>query len=230
MDRVPLDSVNLKRDKNSRAVERGLVASFVYRSALWVTLGCVVAGLVVSTAHGQAYPPEAIPDSNYIAAMDNPQAFDASLLVMPVLTFDETPENRENFDKYFYFRRDSTDFVTAVRDVVECDEAVSGTSGGMQWYAATAPYNSVGGEILGNILAQAVFGSAERRRIRRLNLRRCMHFKGYSRYGLPETLWRTFNFQEGLGQADAGPRARMLLQQAYVAASSPQPQTEDLGL
>jgi hypothetical protein len=193
-------------------------------------LGLLVSALTISAAHGQAQAPVAIPYSSYIAAMDNPQGFDASQLVMPVLTFEETSGARENFDKYFYFRRENTDFVTAVRDVVECDEAVSGMAGNIRWVdATTGPAAGVGG-LVGNILVQAVFGSAERRRFRRQNVRRCMHFKGYGRYGLPEELWRAFNFQEGNGETDAGPRARMLLQQAYVAALSPPPQTEDLGL
>jgi hypothetical protein len=86
----------------------------------------------------------------------------------------------------------------------------------------------VGGAI-GNAMAQAIFGSAEKRRLRRVNMRRCMHFKGYGRYGLPKDAWKEFHFEEGHGAEEETKRRGMLAQQAMVAASWT-PKGKELGL
>ena len=67
--------------------------------------------------------------------------------------------------------------------------------------------------------------SAERRRLKRLNLRNCMHFKGYDRYGLAKDLWTEFNFEEGNGRKPEAERERAILMQARVA-SGPRPQQQ----
>ena len=152
---------------------------------------------------------------------------------MPPLAFTPTPEIGGNFDKYYYFHRTDTDFSTAFADISECDGYASGLSSGMA--AATVPYpyagtmaGAVGGAI-GNAMAQAIFGSAEKRRLRRLNMRRCMNFKGYARHGLPKDLWQAFNFEEGLSGVEVETRLKLLKQQALVASSG-RPQGENLGL
>ena len=87
---------------------------------------------------------------------------------------------------------------------------------------------AIGGAI-GNVMAAAIFGSAEKRRVRRVNMRRCMHYKGYQRYGLEKELWQAFNFEEGFGMTDAPERDAKIAQQAKVA-SGPKPATAELGL
>jgi hypothetical protein len=158
---------------------------------------------------------------------------DAESVPMPALAFTPTPTDAENFDKYFFFHRASTDFETAFADIADCDGYASGLSSGVG--VATVPYpyagtvaGAVGGAI-GNAMAQAIFGSAEKRRVRRLNMRRCMHFKGYGRYGLSKDVWERFNFEEGLSGVDPKSRLKMLKQQARVAAQA-QPKQEPLGL
>ena len=84
----------------------------------------------------------------------------------------------------------------------------------------------IGGAIADSIV-DAISGSAERRRLRRVNMRTCMQFKGYRLYGLPERLWDQFNFTEGLNVVDAPRRARMLLVQARVA-SGPTPSVGEI--
>ena len=84
----------------------------------------------------------------------------------------------------------------------------------------------IGGAIA-SVLIDAVVGSAERRKARRLNMRTCMYYKGYDRYGLRKDLWQEFNFDEGNGREDEDDRSRALLMQARVA-SSPRPQQEVL--
>ncbi|MBQ0772939.1 MAG: hypothetical protein KBT59_13905, partial [Sphingomonadales bacterium] len=77
----------------------------------------------------------------------------------------------------------------------------------------------IGGAI-GNLMADAIFGSAERRKVRRINMRRCMAFKGYDRYGLEKDLWQAFHFEEGFGSVDDDKRREYLLKQAKVASGT----------
>jgi hypothetical protein len=87
---------------------------------------------------------------------------------------------------------------------------------------------AVGG-MIGNAMAMAIFGSAEKRRLRRVNMRKCMSFKGYERYGLSKELWEKFNFEEGLTGVKESDRMGFLRQQALVAARY-KPTTKGLGL
>ena len=162
---------------------------------------------------------------------------DPAALTMPALAFAETPEAADDFNKYFYFHRAGTSFQDAYRDVRECDALASGSSiymgaspgamaGAMANYGMLA--GGVGGAV-GGLIADAIFGSALRREQRRTNLRNCMTFKGYGRYGLSRDLWTAFNFEEGLGRKREPVRLRALALQALVA-SGPTPTTKELGL
>jgi hypothetical protein len=98
--------------------------------------------------------------------------------------------------------------------------------------AATAQYGVAAGAIggaIGSALADAIFGSAERRRLKRISQRNCMGFKGYGRYGLSQDLWKKFNFEEGLGRKREDVRGGALQLQA-LAASGPKPDGKELGL
>jgi hypothetical protein len=161
---------------------------------------------------------------------------DPATLKMPVLAYQTTPEIEADFDKYFYFHRENTSFPEAFADIKECDALASGSSiymGGdnAAMNAAVAQYGMAGalGGVIGNVLADAIFGSAARRQQRRINLRNCMGFKGYGRYGLRSDLWKEFNFEEGHGRKKEGVREEALELQALVA-SGPKPQTKELGL
>ena len=157
-------------------------------------------------------------------------------LEMPKLAFTETPEIEKDFDKYFYFHRANTTFAEAYVDIHECDALASGSSIYFNSSTATAAAlaNSsvlaagVGGAIAGAMM-DAIFGSSARREQRRKNLRNCMHFKDYKRYGLNRDLWTEFNFEEGMGRKKEGVRNDALAQQALVA-SGPAPTTKELGL
>lgn len=157
-------------------------------------------------------------------------------VAMPKTAFVETPLIEADYDKYFYFQRPDTSFDEAYADIIECDALSSGASyyggGDFGSTAAFAQYgvlpSAIGGAI-GSVIADAVFGSAVRRQMRRTNLRNCMGFKGYDRYGLEKDLWQDFNFEEGLDRENAKIRAEALLKQARVA-SGPAPQQKALGL
>jgi hypothetical protein len=157
-------------------------------------------------------------------------------LTMPVLAFTPSAEDVLDYDKFFFFHRDQTAFAEAYSDIKECDSLASGFSyyGGNSsaMAGATAQYGLAAGAIggaIGNLIADAIFGSAERRRLKRISVRNCMNFKGYGRYGLNGDLWKKFNFEEGMGRKREDVREDAMQLQALVAAG-PKPSSKDLGL
>jgi hypothetical protein len=150
---------------------------------------------------------------------------DIAAVAMPALEFTETPDDAANYEKYFYFHRAATSFAEAYADITECDALASGISA---YVGSAEPYpgyygtqygiGGVIGGVVGAALADAIHGSALRRKIRRINMRNCMSFKGYQRYGLAKPLWETFNFEEGNGRKRDDVREAALLKQARVAS------------
>ncbi|WP_143738426.1 hypothetical protein [Erythrobacter colymbi] len=162
-------------------------------------------------------------------------AAEIEAVAMPDLAYTPDPVIAADFDKYFFFHREGTDFSQAYADIIECDSLASGInfymgadsaaiSSAMSQYGVLA--GGIGGAI-GGLMADAIFGSAERRKIKRINLRNCMFYKGYDRYGLEKDLWQKFHFEEGLSRENAKDREAALLKQARVA-SGPKPQYEVL--
>ncbi|MBN8807741.1 MAG: hypothetical protein J0I47_05840 [Sphingomonas sp.] len=160
-------------------------------------------------------------------------AGDGSAVTMPKLDFKGDGTEAADFDKYYVFHRDNTTFATAYADLAECDGYARGLQSGIAYQQAPYPYTytmagAVGGA-LANVMVAAIFGSGEKRRARRTNMRTCMHFKGYGRYGLPKAVWEPFNFEEGLGSVSEEKRQVYLRQQAAVASTGVV-QGKDLGL
>lgn len=159
-------------------------------------------------------------------------AIDPATVEIPDLGFVETPEHIENYDKYFYFVRADTDFATAYADVRECDDYARG----LRFFnmGVDVPYPYAGtlagalGGILGSVLSDAISGSAQRRQLRRTNLRTCMGYKGYGRFGLPKAIWVKFNFSEGNSPPSEADRETCLRQQAKIASGA-MPQRRALG-
>lgn len=158
---------------------------------------------------------------------------DAAAVQMPELHFTADAEMAGNFDKYYYFHRADADFATAYGDIRECDGYARGLQSGIGYMQTPYPYaGTIGGAVggaIGNAMAAAIFGSGEKRRMRRVNMRACMYFKGYERYGLPKELWEEFNFEEGLSGVNETRREGYLKQQALVASSA-KPEGKALGL
>jgi hypothetical protein len=154
-------------------------------------------------------------------------------VVLPKLVFAATAADENDYDKYFVFHRTATDFATAYADVAECDGYARGLRSSIAYQTTYYPYaGTIGGavgNVLGNLMVAAIFGSAEKRRLRRVNMRTCMHFKGYARYGLPKDVWKEFHFEEGFSAEEETKRRGMLAQQALVA-STWSPQGKELGL
>ena len=151
---------------------------------------------------------------------------DPASVPMPNLAFTPTDEDVRNYEKYFYFHREGNDFGTAYADLQECDAYARGlafrSSGAVPYVPVAGVLPAAIGGAIGSAVADAVFGSAERRRLRRVTIRTCMGFKGYRTYGLSKALWEEFNFDEGLSQVPEDRRQRLLQMQAR-AASGPAP-------
>ena len=156
-------------------------------------------------------------------------------VAMPELIFDPAKVQEKDFEKYFYFHREDTSFDEAYADITECDALVSGynyylgandaaISNAMAQNGILA--GAIGG-MIGSLLADAILGSAERRKQKRKNMRNCMYYKEYVRYGLKKDLWQAFHFEEGLSRENVDKREAALLQQARVA-SGPKPTTQEL--
>lgn len=162
----------------------------------------------------------------------DPFAVDPVTITVPSLSFTTTPELEADFDKYYYFNRADTDFRTALGDLLDCDGLARGLSSGRGWVDTPYPYTNTmagaAGGVIANLLVSAIFGSAEIRRLRRVNMRNCMFYKGYQRFGLDKQIWEEFNFEEGLDGVTEEARIGYLRQQAFIA-SGPRPQQEALG-
>ena len=148
---------------------------------------------------------------------------DPAKVTMPALAFKDDGTMAADFDKYYAFRRADTDFRTAYADIAECDGYARGLQSGDRLRAdALSLCRYDGGR--GRRGARQrhggmIFGSGEKRRMRRVNMRTCMNFKGYDRYGLSKDVWDTFNFEEGLSGVSEDKRQVYLKQQALVASS-----------
>lgn len=158
---------------------------------------------------------------------------DPATVVMPKLDFTETDADRADYDKYFYFHRADTGFEEALADLRECDGMAKGLQSGLKYAEAPYPYAGTmagaAGGLLGSLMAEAIVGSANKRSLRRTNMRRCMGYKGYARYGLQKDLWQEFHFEEGFSGEEESKRQAMLAQQAKVASGT-KPVTGELGI
>lgn len=193
----------------SRNLYTGLVASLA---------------LVASAAGAQAAGPAVDP----MTVVPDP-----ATVPMPKLDFVSTPLIEADFDKYYVFNRAGTTFEEALADLRDCDGFARGLSSGYKYQEAPYPYTytAVGaaGGVIANVMIAAIFGSAEKRRLRRVNMRRCMGYRGYARFGLEKDLWQEFNFEEGFSGEGEDKRQAMLAQQAKVA-SGLRPAGKELGL
>ncbi len=120
----------------------------------------------------------------------------------PSLTFTPDAAAAQDFDKYFYFHRTETSFAQALADIMECDDFARATDFGM-------------------------FSGSRQLMTRKANLRVCMGYKGYRRYGLPRAIWQSFNSDAVKPEPTEAERTRMVIQQAR-AASGPLPAQPEL--
>lgn len=174
-------------------------------------------------------------DSETLRTVSLPAAdevIDVDAIELPPFTVTSDEKSEKDFDKYYYFHRPDTDFKTALTDLRDCDGLSRGLASPYGYAEAPYPYNGTlagaAGGAIANLMVAAIFGSAQVRATRRINMRRCMNYKGYNRYGLPKDIWKEFNFEEGFSELDEDKRQAFLKQQAKVA-SGPQPAMGALG-
>ena len=152
---------------------------------------------------------------------------DIAAIQRPNTNFTPTAEMVSNYHKYHYFHREGTSFNEAYADVVECDTFASGISVTTNVPMVWTPEMGYGADPAAQAFSNLVFGSDMRRELARNNRRFCMGVKGYSRYGLDETSWKTFNLEEGNSRAPQQQRDAALKKQALLA-SGPKPEQEAL--
>jgi hypothetical protein len=196
-----------------------------------LTALCIVALTVTNTSAGLAQTSAPTPRAG-TAAYD--AAWRRSLpepatIQMPRLEFSQTAADEQDYDKYYYFNRVSTSFADALADLRDCDELSHGLRSSNGVSPALAAQYGLASAAIANVLVVAIFGSSAKRQMRRENMRRCMHYKGYARYGLRKDLWNEFNFEEGFSGLDEPKRQAYLFQQAKVA-SGPTPAAKELGI
>lgn len=157
---------------------------------------------------------------------------DPAKLKLPDLSGPLSDQDRSTGDKYFYFHRDGATYEEALDDIRGCDDLARGVHSIHGWVDAPYPYAGTlagaGGAVIGNLMVSLIFGSAEERKMRRNNMRRCMHYKGYERYALNKDVWQQFNFEEALKTVPEDERVQMLALQAKAAAG-PKPLSGALG-
>jgi hypothetical protein len=205
-----------------------MILSGLARTKVRGGLGRYVAITLVLIAPGALNAQQSV-TSAVVRDIPTKEQMDAA--VVPDLSFTDTPEVRHDFQKFFFWHRPNTDFATAYRDIRECDDFARGIS----FHTANiqVPYPYTGtlaggvGAAIGDAVADAIYGSAQRRLTRRINLRTCMGYKEYDRYGLPKDVWEKFNFEEGNRTVKEEERVIYLAQQAKVA-SGPKPTQGEL--
>ena len=173
---------------------------------------CFAVALACSAQTALAAPPLPVP----------PPTPDPAKLELPDLRGATTPGDEADFDKYFYFHRADTNFEQALADIRECDGYARGLSSPYGYQDVPYPYAGTlagaAGGVIGNLMVAMIFGSAELRKARRTNMRRCMNYKGYDRHGLNKDAWQQFHFEEGLRKVDEDERQLMLAKQAKAAS------------
>jgi len=156
-------------------------------------------------------------DADWMTWMPDPAS-----LTLPAVAGAE-PSSTNDYDKYFYFQRPDTDFATALADLRECDAYSRGISpdGTLTLGYGSTMAAAVGG-LLGGLLGSAIANDINARheipRRHRINMRRCMFFKEYSRYSIDKDVWKDFNFDPDDDELIEADRQGYLALQALVAS------------
>ncbi|HEY0115127.1 MAG TPA: hypothetical protein VGB54_05350 [Allosphingosinicella sp.] len=117
-----------------------------------------------------------------------------------VTAYQPAPGDADNFWRYFFFWRGGTTAEAARADLAECggyarDPALwARIPERMPLEGGVQGADGSGGQygLVGVAMFSLVQGGLERR-IALANMRRCMGFKGYRRYGLSAALWEPLN-------------------------------------
>jgi hypothetical protein len=169
----------------------------------------------------------AVAGDNVIRALERP---DPSSVTVPDLRFTPTPGDVADYDEYYYFYRQGVSYEQAFADLDQCRMYVLASSLTSVLPPRFVPlkgdvvsrsdskivdfyYASYG--IVGGLLAGAVMDEENSENARGTN-KRCMAYKGYSRYGTTRDIW---------DRIAAGGDAEKLARMARIA-SGPEPQAK----
>jgi len=155
---------------------------------------------------------------------------DVAKIKLPNLSFTANARIAAGYDRFFYFHREGVDFATAYADLAECDALAS---------APIRRSNDAGRYSAGDFWGMSTLGGplwhslqvtsrtrAERVRLHSVNMRNCMRFKGYRRYGLPEAIWKQFNLDANDIRSSTPAKLVEYRQKRAKLASGPLPLAE----
>lgn len=191
-----------------------------------ILAGMTLAALPVAAQESSAKSESDV--AEVVVLPDPDEKIDVDAVKLPSLSFVAGSNDAANYDKYYYFHRANTAFKDALADLRDCDGLARGLTSPIGNADVPYPYAGTVSGAVASFMVAMIFGSAEIRAARRVNMRRCMYYKGYQRYGLPKEIWTQFNFEEGLKTVDEKKRQAYLIQQAK-AMSGDVPRTEVLG-
>ena len=150
----------------------------------------------------------------------------AASLPDDIRTYRPAPGDAENFWRYFFFWKRGVTQEMARKDLLEC----AAYSHGPVLWARVPERMPIGEDVKGpngteggyGLVGAAIFSLVEGGLVQRIalaNMRRCMGFKEYGRYGLSSALWRSLN---------AGTPDKTIDQLAIVAAGADPSQPKGL--
>ena len=151
-------------------------------------------------------------------------------LVVPSLDFKPTSRDIRHYDDYFYFHKPGIDYATALGDIAECDAysreiaPMASIPAFVPWGGRPAPDPTIETALVNawfnwGLVGLGIVAVVEedlRSGVEHANMRRCMGFKGYRRYGTSSAIW---------SQLESGTRFDREARLATIA-SGPAPQSE----
>ena len=126
-----------------------------------------------------------------------PPPVDPAKVTVPPLVFTPKPRDGGNEWRYHVFQKDGVSFEIALADLRQCTAYTNGLVAqapipafvpfGASGFAVAGPrFANMG--LVGNLVIDA-FMSGMQSEMESYNLRRCMTYKGYRRYGVTRKLW-----------------------------------------
>jgi hypothetical protein len=165
---------------------------------------------------------------------------------IPSLDFKPTKHDIDHYWEFYYFHKAGVSYDRALADLDECHSysrmlvATSPVPKFIPLGTQNSPYTSdelfrrqfdfqyrfsqqygLFGGLTAALIAEIATSSVNHG-VERSNLRRCMYFKGYSRYGLNKSLWKQLN--EATGKDEE--RGKQIIARFATIASGPAPQME----
>jgi hypothetical protein len=137
-----------------------------------------------------------------VAAIEPPSPSSGNTVVLPDLTFQATPSDVDHYWRYYYIHKPGISFATARSDFLECNAYSASIQ--MQRdpdfvpYGGDAPPNTfdIGDAAfaqwgLVGVLIVGIANDDVNLETERENMRVCVTYKGYTRYGTTKAIWNS---------------------------------------